>query len=207
MSDSALRYFKHPNALVESSDIGEGTRIWAFAHVMDGAHIGAGCNLCDHVFVESEVVIGNRVTVKNGVALWDGVVLEDGVFVGPFATFTNDKNPRAAVRKSRKEFLPTRVRMGASIGANATLLCGITVGRHAFVGAGAVVTRDVGDYAIVVGNPAREVGYMCECGRKLITSLVCSCGRVYEKYGRSQLRAATQAQLTSRSILPSCLSK
>jgi UDP-2-acetamido-3-amino-2,3-dideoxy-glucuronate N-acetyltransferase len=207
MSDNALRYFKHPNALVESSDIGEATRIWAFAHVMDGAHIGVGCNLCDHVFVESEVVIGNRVTVKNGVALWDGVVLEDGVFVGPFATFTNDKNPRAAVRKSRKEFLPTRVRMGASIGANATLLCGITVGRHAFVGAGAVVTRDVGDYAIVVGNPARAVGYMCECGRKLLTSLVCSCGRVYEKYGRSQLRTATRAQLTSRSILPSCLSK
>jgi hypothetical protein len=112
MPDNALRYFKHPNALVESS-IGEGTRIWAFAHVMDGAHIGAGCNLCDHIFVESDVVIGNRVTVKNGVALWDGVVLEDFVFVGPFATFTNDKNPRAAVRKSRKEFLPTRVRMGS----------------------------------------------------------------------------------------------
>jgi hypothetical protein len=112
MPDNALRYFKHPNARVESS-IGEGTRIGAFAHVMDGAHIRAGCNLCDHVFVESDVVIGNRVTVKNGVALWDGVVLEDFVFVGPFATFTNDKNPRAAVRKSRKEFLPTRVRMGS----------------------------------------------------------------------------------------------
>jgi UDP-2-acetamido-3-amino-2,3-dideoxy-glucuronate N-acetyltransferase len=201
MPDNALRYFKHPNALVESSDIGEGTRIWAFAHVMDGAHIGAGCNLCDHVFVESDVVIGNRVTVKNGVALWDGVVLEDFVFVGPFATFTNDKNPRAAVRKSRKEFLPTRVRMGASIGANATLLCGITVGRHAFVGAGAVVTSDVGDYAIVVGNPARAVGYMCECGRRLPTSLICNCGIVYEKCKRGIVRTATQAPL-AESISP-----
>jgi UDP-2-acetamido-3-amino-2,3-dideoxy-glucuronate N-acetyltransferase len=186
----ALNYFKHPFALVESSNIGAGTRIWAFAHVMEGARVGEQCNLCDHVFVESNVVIGNRVTVKNGVALWDGVVLEDLVFVGPFVVFTNDKNPRAAVRKSRREFLATRVCLGASIGANATLLCGITVGRHAFIGAGAVVTRDVDDYVMVVGNPARMVGYMCQCGSKLSNSLRCRCGRVYEKDAQGRLHFA-----------------
>ena len=188
-----LNYFKHPFAVVESSRIGRGTRIWAFTHVMEGARVGENCNLCDHVFVESNVVVGDRVTVKNGVALWDGVVLEDLVFVGPFAVFTNDKNPRAAVRKNRREFLPTRVCQGASIGANATLICGITIGRHAFVGAGAVVTKDVDDFAIVVGNPARRVGYMCLCGSKLRNSLRCRCGQVYEKDGQSRLRVAEGA--------------
>jgi UDP-2-acetamido-3-amino-2,3-dideoxy-glucuronate N-acetyltransferase len=189
----ALNYFKHPFALVESSNIGAGTRIWAFAHVMEGARVGEHCNLCDHVFVESNVVIGNRVTVKNGVALWDGVVLEDLVFVGPFVVFTNDKNPRAVVRKTRREFLATRVCLGASIGANATLLCGISVGRHAFIGAGAVVTRDVEDYAMVVGNPARMVGYMCQCGSKLVDSLRCGCGRIYEKDARGRLHITDKA--------------
>jgi UDP-2-acetamido-3-amino-2,3-dideoxy-glucuronate N-acetyltransferase len=188
-----LNYFKHPFAVVESSEIGRGTRVWAFTHVMEGARVGENCNLCDHVFVESNVVIGDRVTVKNGVALWDGVVLEDLVFVGPFAVFTNDKNPRAAVRKSRREFLQTRVCQGASIGANATLICGITIGRYAFVGAGAVVTKDVDDFAIVVGNPARRVGYMCLCGSKLRNSLSCRCGQVYEKDARGRLRLAEGA--------------
>jgi UDP-2-acetamido-3-amino-2,3-dideoxy-glucuronate N-acetyltransferase len=174
-----LHYFKHPNALVESSEIGKGTRIWAFAHVMRGARIGEDCNLCDHVFVESRVRIGNQVTIKNGVALWDGVVLEDRVFVGPNAVFTNDKNPRVAYHKQPEEFLPTVVREGASIGANVTVVCGLEIGRHAFIGAGAVVTRDVSDHAIVIGNPARQVGYMCECGNKIRAGIVCACGRMF----------------------------
>ena len=185
-----LNYFKHPLAVVESSQIGKNTRIWAFTHVMEGAQVGENCNLCDHVFVESNVRIRDGVTVKNGVALWDGVVLEDSVFVGPFAVFTNDKNPRAAVRKNRAEFLQTRVRQGASIGANATVICGISIGRYAFVGAGAVVTKDVDDFAMVVGNPARKVGYMCCCGNKLSNSLTCPCGLIYEKDSRGRLRLA-----------------
>jgi UDP-2-acetamido-3-amino-2,3-dideoxy-glucuronate N-acetyltransferase len=187
-----VNYYRHPSALVESGDIGAGTRIWAFAHVMNDARVGDNCNLCDHVFVESNVIIGNNVTVKNGVALWDGVVLEDYVFVGPFAVFTNDKTPRAAVRKTRDAFLPTRVRQGATIGANATLVCGITIGRHAFVGAGAVVTKDVEDYAIVVGSPARVVGYACECGEKLSESLTCDCGRAYEKHAHNRIRTVVR---------------
>jgi UDP-2-acetamido-3-amino-2,3-dideoxy-glucuronate N-acetyltransferase len=172
-------YFRHPHALVETSNIGRGTRIWAFAHVMSGAAIGEYCNLCDHVFVESKVRIGNHVTIKNGVALWEGVFLEDRVFVGPNAVFTNDKNPRAANHKRPEELLPTTVREGASIGANVTIVCGIDVGRHAFIGAGAVVTRSVPDYAIVVGNPARQVGYMCECGNKVRPRIPCECGRTF----------------------------
>jgi UDP-2-acetamido-3-amino-2,3-dideoxy-glucuronate N-acetyltransferase len=174
-----LRYFKHSHALVESSHIGKDTRIWAFTHVMEDAKIGENCNLCDHVFVESNVLIGNHVTIKNGVALWRGVTLEDHVFVGPNAVFTNDKNPRAAYHKQPEEFLPTRVGEGASIGANVTIVCGVTIGRHAFIGAGAVVTRNVSDYAIVVGNPGRQVGYMCECGTSIRPETTCGCGRKF----------------------------
>jgi UDP-2-acetamido-3-amino-2,3-dideoxy-glucuronate N-acetyltransferase len=175
--------YVHPQALVESEEIGAETRIWAFAHVMKGARIGRRCNICDHAFVESNVVIGDDVTLKNGVALWDGVTLENHVFVGPFAVFTNDPNPRAAVKKSRESFLPTIVREGASIGANATIICGVTLGRFSFVGAGAVVTRDVPDYAIVRGNPARVSAFMCQCGEKLPADLICPCGLSYTKSG------------------------
>jgi UDP-2-acetamido-3-amino-2,3-dideoxy-glucuronate N-acetyltransferase len=175
----AKGYFSHSHALVESLHIGRGTRIWAFAHVMKGAQVGEDCNLGDHVFVESKVRIGNKVTIKNGVALWDGVVLEDCVFVGPNAVFTNDKNPRIAYHKNPEEFVPTIVREGASIGANVTIVCGVEIGRHAFVGAGAVVTRDIPDYAIVVGNPARQKGYMCECGEKVRPNVACGCGRLF----------------------------
>jgi UDP-2-acetamido-3-amino-2,3-dideoxy-glucuronate N-acetyltransferase len=175
----AKGYFFHSHALVESPHIGKGTRIWAFAHVMKGAQVGEDCNLGDHVFVESKVRIGNKVTIKNGVALWDGVVLEDCVFVGPNAVFTNDKNPRIAYHKNPEEFVPTIVREGASIGANVTIVCGVEIGRHAFVGAGAVVTRDIPDYAIVVGNPARQKGYMCECGERVRPEVVCGCGRLF----------------------------
>jgi acetyltransferase-like isoleucine patch superfamily enzyme len=143
---------------VETDRVGSGTRIWAFAHVLPGAVIGNDCNICDHVFIEGDVVIGDRVTVKSGVQLWNGVVLGDDVFVGPNATFTNDRMPRS--RKWPAEFARTIVCGGASIGANATLLPGITIGRNAMVGAGAVVTGDVPPNAIVVGNPAWIRGYV-----------------------------------------------
>jgi acetyltransferase-like isoleucine patch superfamily enzyme/dTDP-4-dehydrorhamnose 3,5-epimerase-like enzyme len=152
-------YFKHPNALVESASIGEGTRVWAFAHVLPGARIGRDCNICDHTFIENDVVVGDRVTVKCGVQLWDGVTLEDDVFVGPNATFTNDRFPRSRQYLTSETLGRTTIRCGASIGANATLLPGITVGEKAMVGAGAVVTRDVPPNAVVVGNPARIIAY------------------------------------------------
>jgi acetyltransferase-like isoleucine patch superfamily enzyme len=173
-------YFVHPNALVETEQIGEGTRIWAFAHVMQGAIIGRNCNICDHAFVESNVVIGDGVTIKNGVAIWDGVTLGNNVFLGPNAVFTNDLNPRAEVKKAHDQFVPTQVMEGATIGANATIVCGVTLGRYAFVGAGTVVIRDVPAYGLVVGNPARQIGYMCECGETLPDSLACSCGNRFE---------------------------
>lgn len=151
------RFFKHKHAIVETRNVGQGTRVWAFAHVLSGAAIGDDCNICDHTFIENDVRIGDRVTIKCGVQLWDGVVLEDEVFVGPNATFTNDRFPRS--KQYPQEFLKTVVRKGASIGANATILGSVTIGERAMVGAGAVVTRDVPANAIVVGNPARIVGY------------------------------------------------
>jgi UDP-2-acetamido-3-amino-2,3-dideoxy-glucuronate N-acetyltransferase len=177
---SSGSYFVHPHALVETERIGEGTRVWAFAHVMKDAVIGSHCNICDHAFVESNVVLGNGVTIKNGVAIWDGVSLGDHVFVGPNAVFTNDLNPRAEVKKSAAQFVSTEVQEGASIGANATIVCGTTVGRYAFIGAGTVVIRDVPAYAMMVGNPARQIGFMCECGEKLPRSLTCRCGKQFE---------------------------
>lgn len=161
------RYYVHPEALVESADIGNGTRIWAFAHVLKGARIGADCNIGDHTFIESEVVLGNNVTVKNGVAIWNRVTIEDGVFVGPNCVFTNDRNPRSYIKKLPDQLNSTLIRANATIGANATVVCGITVGRYAFIGAGTVVIRSVCDYALLVGNPARHIGWMCRCAEKL----------------------------------------
>lgn len=155
-----MTYFSHPNAICESSQIGEGTRIWAFAHVLPGAKIGAECNICDGVFVENDVVVGDRVTVKCGVQLWDGVRLGDDVFIGPNATFTNDPFPRS--RQYPQQFPQIVVESGASIGANATILPGLRIGSGAMVGAGAVVTRSVPPNAIVVGNPARITGYVTD---------------------------------------------
>lgn len=149
--------FVHPQALCESERVGDGTRVWAFVHVLPGALIGADCNICDHVFIENDVVIGDRVTVKCGVQLWDGLRVGDGVFIGPNATFTNDRLPRS--KRYPATFARTTIGDGASIGANATVLPGVTIGPEAMVGAGAVVTRDVPARTTVAGNPARIIGY------------------------------------------------
>ena len=149
----------HPKALIdEGASIGAETRVWAFVHVLPGARVGAACNLCDGVYVEGKVTIGDRVTVKNGVALYDLVTVEDDVFIGPNAVFTNDLNPRA--QNPDWVVTPTRVRRGASIGANATIVCGTEIGQYALVAAGAVVTRDVRPYQLVAGNPARHLGWV-----------------------------------------------
>lgn len=173
-------FFSHPQAIVETGDIGSGTRVWAFAHVMKGVRLGANCNIGEHCYLESGVVVGNDVVVKNGVALWDGVTIEDRVFLGPNCVFTNDLFPRSKVIRDRHK---TLVREGASIGANATILSGIEIGSYSLVGAGSVVTRSVPDFTIVVGNPARVRGYICRCGEKLQFSrhsqAHCICGLRY----------------------------
>jgi len=162
-------YFSHPKAIVESTQIGKGTRVWAFAHVLPGAVIGENCNLCDQTFIENDVIVGNRVTIKCGVQLWDGITLEDDVFVGPNATFTNDPFPRS--KQYPESFTRTLIRKGASIGANSTILPGLTIGQYAMIGAGTVVTKDVPAYAIVVGNPARIIGY-CETTTKRSSRII-----------------------------------
>lgn len=170
--------FIHPQALVETDEIGPGTRVWAFAHIMRGARIGARCNICDHAFIESGAVVGNCVTVKNSVAIWDRVTIEDEVFLGPNCVLTNDFNPRAAIHKSHAELLTTRIGAGATIGANATIVCDVTIGRGAFIGAGTVVIRNIPDFAIVVGNPARQTGWMCSCAVRLRLPVSASEGTV-----------------------------
>src|ERR1051326_7491148 len=155
-------YFKHDTALVESPSVGMGTRVWAFAHVLAGATIGADCNICDHTFIENDVRIGDRVTVKCGVQLWDGITIEDDVFIGPNATFTNDPYPRS---KQPFECTTMVIGKGASIGAGATFVPGVNVGEGPMVGAGAVVTKDVPPFTVVVGNPARVVREVSEAER------------------------------------------
>ncbi len=160
-----FNFFVHPSAICESSKIGKNTRIWAFSHIMKNAQIGEECNLGDHSFVESDVIIGNRVTVKNGVAIWKGVTIEDDVFLGPNCVLTNDLFPRSKVYHS--EYISTLIKKGASIGANATIVCGITIGEYAMIGAGSVVTKDVLPYCLVVGVPAKIVGYVGKNGNRL----------------------------------------
>ncbi len=156
-----MTVYRHPQAICETKSVGPGTRIWAFAHVLPGARIGADCNICDHTFIENDVTVGDRVTVKCGVQLWDGARIGNDVFIGPNATFSNDRFPRS--RRRPQAYLPTIVMEGASIGANATILPGITIGRGAMVGAGAVVIASVPSFAVVAGNPARIVSY-CDAG-------------------------------------------
>jgi len=162
-----MAFTAHPTAIIdEGCTIGEGTRIWHFSHIMPGCTIGANCNIGQNVVISPEVVLGNNVKVQNNVSIYTGVTCEDDVFLGPSMVFTNVINPRSAVNR-RGEYLRTRVKKGASIGANATIVCGHDIGRYAFIGAGAVVTREVPDYALVVGNPARRMGWMSEYGHKL----------------------------------------
>src|SRR5215208_8334018 len=172
--------FVHSLALCQSDDVGPQTRIWAFAHVLEGARIGSDCNVGGQVFVEGGVVVGNAVTIKNGVQLFSGVTVEDEVFLGPGAVFTNDASPRAPYPKGPAGWRATLVRRGATVGANATVLSGLTIGCWAMVGAGSVVTGDVAGHAVVVGNPARQAGWACRCGRTLPADLACgACGRAY----------------------------
>jgi acetyltransferase-like isoleucine patch superfamily enzyme len=174
----------HRLAVVESASVGQGTRVWAFAHVMKGARVGARCNLGEGVFVEGGVVIGDDVTVKNGVALYDGVTVEDEAFLGPHAVFTNDLRPRSGrFKRPPTKFSPTRIGRGATIGANATVICGHVIGEYAMIAAGAVVTTDVAPHALVAGVPARRLGFVCACGETLPRSLTCRCGRRYRRAG------------------------
>ena len=185
----AARPFVHPQALCESRDVGPGTRIWAFAHVMNGAHVGVECNIGDQAFIEGGAWIGDRVTVKNGVMVWRGVRIEDEAFIGPGALFTNDRAPRsprmADAAVARRYRTPagwlgtTKIGRGASIGAGAVILPGLSIGAYALVAAGAVVTRDVLPYALVAGNPARRKAYVCACGVTLKRFTCPACGRKY----------------------------
>ncbi len=186
------RYFAHQSCYIdEGSVVGDDTKIWHFTHVMAGARIGERCNIGQNVVFSPDVVVGNNVKIQNNVSLYSGVILEDDVFCGPSMVFTNVVNPRSHVPR-KHEYRRTLVRRGATIGANATIVCGHTIGQFAFIGAGAVVTRDVPDYALVVGNPARITGWMCECGVKLangakapIDSMCRACGmRFLSRTGR-----------------------
>lgn len=162
-----MNYTRHESAIVdEGAEIGDGSRVWHFVHVCGGARIGAGVSLGQNVFVGNRTVIGDRCKIQNNVSIYDDVTLEDGVFCGPSMVFTNVHNPRALVER-KNEYRPTLVRVGATLGANCTVVCGVTIGAFAFVGAGTVVTRDVADFALVVGNPARQIGWMSAFGERL----------------------------------------
>ncbi len=190
----AMSFYQHESAAVDSGAvIGEGTKIWHFCHVSAGTRIGSGCVLGQNVYTAPTAVIGDRVHVQNNVSIYDGVVIDDDVFIGPSAVFTNVINPRSEVPR-KDEYLPTRVGAGATIGANATIVCGVTLGRYAFVGAGAVVTHDVRPFALVVGVPAREVGWVCRCGERLallgLGGEGCgACGRAYRLDGEGLVEA------------------
>lgn len=182
-----MAWTKHDSAIVDDGAvIGDDTKIWHFCHVSSGARIGAGCSLGQNVFVAATAVIGDRVRIQNNVSIYDGVVIDDDAFVGPSAVFTNVINPRSEVAR-KHEYQATRVGAGASIGANATIVCGTTLGRYAFVGAGAVVTHDVPAFGLAVGVPARLVGWMCRCGVRLELQggrATCSaCARTYAHDG------------------------
>lgn len=158
-------YFVHSSAICESENIGPKTRIWAFVHVLKNAVIGEDCNICDYCFIENDVTIGSRVTIKNGISVWDGITIEDDVFLGPNCVLTNDLYPRS--KAYHQENVRTIIKQGATVGANATIVCGVTLGKYCMVGAGAVVTKDVPDFALVIGNPARFRHWVGKLGEKL----------------------------------------
>ena len=172
--------FYDRHAIVESDSIGVNTRVWAFSHIMENAIVGEDCNIGEHCFIESGAQIGDRVTVKNGISIWDGVKIGDDVFLGPHMVFTNDLIPRSKNQNYKKEI--TKIQKGASIGANATLLCGIIIGKFAMIGAGSVVTKNVSDFSLVYGNPGKHMGFICKCGSKLVfenQNSKCECGISY----------------------------
>ena len=173
--------FVHESSVIDQNvKIGEGTKIWHFCHISNNAQIGSNSSLGQNVFVGQHVQIGDYVKIQNNVSVYEGVTLEDYVFCGPSCVFTNDLSPRSKYPKNR-QYIETLVRVGATIGANATIVCGNSIGRHSLIGAGALVTKPVKDFSIVVGNPARHVGWVCECGLKLSSSLSCErCHREYE---------------------------
>ena len=189
-------YFAHESCYIdEGCQIGDDTKIWHFTHVMAGARIGRRCNIGQNVVISPQVVVGDNVKIQNNVSVYTGVILEDDVFCGPSMVFTNVINPRSHVPR-KDEYRPTLVRRGASLGANSTIVCGHTIGRYAFIGAGAVVTKDVPDYALVVGNPGRVAGWMCDCGVKLaanakppVTATCVSCGAVYRTEASGLVRS------------------
>ncbi|GAX42096.1 putative acetyltransferase [Tolypothrix sp. NIES-4075] len=190
----SLDYFVHESAYVDlPCTIGAGSQIWHFSHIMKDVVIGEKCKIGQNVFVASEVKIGRNVKIQNNVSVYAGVILEDDVFCGPSCVFTNINTPRSAFpRNTIDDYLVTLVKQGATIGANATIVCGHTIGRYAFIGAGSTVTKDIADYALVYGNPAKQVGWMCECGAKLNefeTTTVCkACDRTYEYCGENQIK-------------------
>lgn len=178
-------YFVHPTAVVdEPAEIGRGTQVWHFSHIMTGAKLGENCNIGQNVFIGSGAVLGSNIKVQNNVSIYDGVVLEDGVFCGPSMVFTNVFNPRSFISR-RKEFRKTLVRKGATIGANVTVVCGYTIGQYAFIGAATVVTKDVPDYGLVYGNPGRVRGWVCQCAVEIFfrngKALCEACGKRYQK--------------------------
>jgi UDP-2-acetamido-3-amino-2,3-dideoxy-glucuronate N-acetyltransferase len=177
-------YFAHPSAIIdEGCEIGEGTKIWHFSHVMPGCKLGKNCNLGQNVVISPDVVLGSNVKVQNNVSIYTGVVCDDDVFLGPSMVFTNVINPRSAVNR-RSQYSKTHVGRGASIGANATIVCGHDIGKFAFIGAGAVVTKTVPDYALVVGNPSRQIGWMSEYGHRLEfdSSNMATCPESHQRY-------------------------
>jgi acetyltransferase-like isoleucine patch superfamily enzyme len=177
------KVFIHKDAVVESSHIGEGTRIWRNVHVMPGAVIGKNCNIGEGCYIENQVKIGNGVTIKNNVSIWDNITIEDAVFIGPAAVFTNDYVPRAQNKKGPEDLDGIVIKKGATIGANATIVCRLTINEYAFIGAGSVVTKDVPPYHVVYGNPAKSKGFMCKCARFLPkgkTRFECFCGMKYK---------------------------
>jgi UDP-2-acetamido-3-amino-2,3-dideoxy-glucuronate N-acetyltransferase len=183
-------FFLHPTAIVDDGvEIGADTKIWHFSHVLGGSSVGQGCNIGQNVVIGPDVSIGRGCKIQNNVSVYKGVTLEDHVFCGPSMVFTNVFNPRANIRRM-DEIRSTLVRTGASLGANCTIVCGNEIGRYAFVGAGAVVTKDVPDHALVVGNPARQIGWMCSCGVRLDEKLTCgACGRQYLESGQGLTEA------------------
>jgi UDP-2-acetamido-3-amino-2,3-dideoxy-glucuronate N-acetyltransferase len=183
----------HPLGLCESDDVGAGTRIWAWAHVLPDARVGVDCNVCDHAFIEGGARLGDRVTVKNGVLVFDGVEVGDDVFLGPGVVFTNDLRPRAHVKRGADALLPTVVEDGVTLGAGTVVVCGTRIGRHAFAAAGSVITRDVAPHSFVAGNPATPRGWVCTCGERLSEDLSCRCGRSYRLAADGLVRMASRA--------------